>query len=457
MDVTTVSGGGTGDITAVNTPGGGGLQGGVTSGDANLGLVGCYSGQVLKSDGSLWSCAEDADAGVNEVVGGGGVTGSILWRTLTLGSTATPANTAGAIVARDGTGSFAAGSVGLAGNIDLPNTASASAGVLTKGGIPFLHNFGAGNTFVGSGAGNFSLTGWDNSAFGLEALHANISGEFNSAFGAWALHANTTGYWNSAFGFQALASNTTGSFNLAFGLNTLIANTTGSYNAAFGNNALYGLRTGESNVALGHGALMQLTAGYGNVAVGVSAGWSLEAGSNNIYIGSQGAPASEQNTIRIGSVTLATATYIGGISGQTSASGLAVYVASDGKLGTTTSSRRYKEEIADMDAESDVLSKLRPVSFYYRRELDETHLRQYGLVAEEVAEVAPDLVAYDEDGAPQAVRYHFVNAMLLNEVQKQRRRIEAQDAEIHELRAQGSRIRELEARLATLEAADRNR
>jgi hypothetical protein len=102
-----------------------------------------------------------------------------------------------------------------------------------------------------------------------------------------------------------------------------------------------------------------------------------------------------------------------------------------------------------MDAESDVLLKLRPVSFYYRKELDDAHLRQYGLVAEEVAEVAPDLVAHDEDGAPQAVRYHFVNAMLLNEVQKQRRRIEEQE---EQLRAQEAAIHELRASLARLEA-----
>ena len=133
--------------------------------------------------------------------------------------------------------------------------------------------------------------------------------------------------------------------------------------------------------------------------------------------------SSESDTIRVGQQQ--TSTYIAGISGATSAGGVAVYVDAEGKLGTVTSSRRYKQQIEDMDAESDVLMKLRPVSFYYRPELDETHTRQYGLVAEEVAEVVPDLVAYDKDGAPQTVRYHFVNAMLLNEVQKQRRQLES--------------------------------
>ena len=172
--------------------------------------------------------------------------------------------------------------------------------------------------------------------------------------------------------------------------------------------------------------------------------------------------SSESNTIRIGGTNQST-TYIAGISGQTSASGVAVFVNSSGQLGTTTSSRRYKEQIADMDAESDVLLKLRPVSFYYRPELDETHLRQYGLVAEEVAEVAPGLVAYDKDGTPQTVRYHFVNAMLLNEVQKQRRQLETQDMQLRtqadQLRAQGGQlgaqevqIRDLKEQLARLEA-----
>jgi len=158
--------------------------------------------------------------------------------------------------------------------------------------------------------------------------------------------------------------------------------------------------------------------------------------------------AGESNTARIG--TDLTAVFITGISGRTSASGVAVLVNANGLLGTTTSSRRFKHEIADMGAESDLLMKLRPVAFYYKPELDETQTRQYGLVAEEVARVAPQLVVYDQDGAPQTVRYHFVNAMLLNEVQKQRQLIEEQRAVVGE---QESRIQDLEVRLAKLEAA----
>jgi hypothetical protein len=440
--------GGSGDITAVNTPAGGGLQGGVTSGDANLALVTCGASQVLKWDGAAWACATDTDSGVTAVTDGGGITGSITARTLTLGSTATSANTPSAIVRRDasgnfsagtitanlngnatsatsfsgslagevtgtqaatvvsnavatntanrivrrdGSGNFAAGTITLGGNLALPNTISASTGMITLGGSPFLHNFGTQNTFVGASAGNTSTTGSQNTAAGVNALSNNTTGQHNSAFGYQALQANTDGIQNTAFGA---------------------------------------------------GALSGITAGLGNIAIGYSAGSSLTTGSYNIYIGTPGS-GDESNTIRIGSGSMQSATYISGIYATTSEGGVAVYVNASGKLGVMTSSRRYKEEIVDMSAESDVLMKLRPVSFYYRQELDETHLRQYGLVAEEVAEVAPGLVAYDKDGVPETVRYHFVNAMLLNEVQKQRRRLEAQQ----------SRIQDLEARLAKLEAA----
>ncbi len=386
---------------------------------------------------------------------------------LTVTSNATPANTASAIVSRDGNGNFGAGTIAVAGNLDLLDTSSDLVGVLTKGGSRFLHNFGVDNTFVGSGAGNTSLTGqsntgvgtgtlldnttgganaalgafalrlnttgFDNSAFGFAALGSNTTGYTNSAFGYIALASNATGFHNSAFGYQALSTNTTGFDNAAFGLSALESNTTGSYNSAFGMATLYSNATGSSNAAFGYDALGLLTSGDQNIALGSYAGANLTAGSRNIYIGNYGA-SSESNTIRIGSAQVAT--FIAGISGATSAGGVAVLVNSQGQLGTTTSSRRYKEGTTDLSEESDVLMKLRPVAFYYKPECDETHTRQYGLVAEEVAEVAPQLVVFDSAGAPQTVHYHFVNAMLLNEVQKQR-----------------SHIQDLEARLARLEAA----
>src|SRR5262249_7760938 len=143
---------------------------------------------------------------------------------------------------------------------------------------------------------------------------------------------------------------------------------------------------------------------------------------------------------RIGTNGIHTTAFLAGISGATSAAGVAVLVNSNGQLGTTTSSRRFKQEIADVGRESDILMKLRPVGFYYKPELDVSHTRQYGLVAEEVAQVAPGLVVFDQEGQPQTVRYHFVNAMLLNEVQKQQRLIEAQQRENKDEQQQINRL-----------------
>jgi hypothetical protein len=310
------------------------------------------------------------------------------------------------------------GNVSLTGNLGLPNTTSGTVGVISLGGAPFAHNFGpanAANTFIGVGAGNFSMTGVLDSAFGLGALSSI-----------------TNGFDNSAFGVDALLTNTTGANNSAFGVDALSSNTTGANNSAFGSSALDGL-----------------TSGNFNIAIGASAGTNLGGSeSNNIYIGNAGA-SSESNIIRIGNTDslngpVQTAAFIAGISGVNNV-GVAVTVNSSGQLGTTLSSRRFKDEIADMASDSDLLMKLRPVSFYYKPELDPTHTRQYGLVAEEVAQVSPQLVVFDKDGVPQTVRYHFVNAMLLNEVQKQQSTIARQQAEILDLAARLAKLEALAA------------
>jgi hypothetical protein len=309
-------------------------------------------------------------------------------------------------------------------------------------------DFGGGtNTFVGLNAGPASTGDLGNSAVGYSALRRITTGFSNSALGSWALFSNTEGYANGAFGVDALYQNTTGYFNSAFGQSALWNNTTGMRNSGFGAWALVGNSTGWGNSAFGDVALGNLQDGDLNIAIGQGAGLDLAIGSHNVYIGHGGA-ATESNTIRIGAGGTQTATYVAGIWGSTSASGVPVLVNVSGQLGTSSSSRRFKDEIRGMDEESDILMKLRPVAFYYKPEYDDTRTRQYGLVAEEVAELAPQLVVYDEGGEPQAVRYHFINAMLLNEVQKQRRRLEEQQ----------ETIQDLEARLATLEAApDRDR
>ncbi|MFZ3209997.1 MAG: tail fiber domain-containing protein, partial [Terriglobales bacterium] len=442
--------GGGGTITAVNTAAGSGLMGGAASGAANLSLINsCGSGQVLQWNGTAWACATvSSGAGVTSVMAGTGL----------IGSPSNPITSAGtltidpSVVPELGANNTFAG-INTFSSVALPNTTSASTGVITFGGTPFVHNYGTGNTFVGASAGNMTMdpvNAMQNTAVGNSALTANTTGVYNAAFGADALVSNTTGFRNSAFGDGALYSNTTGTRNSAFGLAAIEFNTTGIGNAGFGDGALYTLTTGNDNVAIGTFALDFLTTGNGNIALGYEAGNNLTAAeSNDIYIGHVGV-AGESNTIRIGDGVTQTAAFITGISGATSASGTAVFVNSNGQLGTVTSSRRFKHDIADMGAESDLLMKLRPVAFYYKPELDETQTRQYGLVAEEVAQVAPQLVVYDKDGVPQTVRYHFVNAMLLNAVQKQQRLLEEQRTTIGR---QESRIQDLEDRLGKLEAA----
>jgi hypothetical protein len=356
---------------------------------------------------------------------------------------------------------------------------------------------GAGNSAFGYLALNANTISFNNSAFGTQTLQVNTTGTLNSAFGAFALQNNTTGQFNSAFGWQSLQFNTTACCNTAFGSQSLQNNTTGSLNdalgggallgnitgsknsafgdfamgnnttgddnAAFGQNALSSSSTGVGNTALGTRALNALGSGNSNIAIGREAGSSLNTNeSNDIYIGNQGV-VGESNTLRVGSLGTQTKAFIAGVSGATLASGAAVFVNISGQLGVAPSSRRYKDDIADLAGESDLLMKLRPVSFYYKPELDPTHTRQYGLVAEEVAQVSPELVIFDKDGTPETVRYHFVNAMLLNEVQKQRQLLEEHnranekqqrlvEEQQNTIARQQAEIHDLAARLAKLEA-----
>jgi hypothetical protein len=288
-------------------------------------------------------------------------------------------------------------------------------------------------------------------ALGALALSDNTSGSLNVAAGRSALWHNTTGSDNVAVGASALRENTSGSFNLAASEAALLTNTTGSENVAIGHYALSNNTIGNRNIAIGREALLNsvsqinnvaigyralsAASGSNNIAIGTSAGSQLSTGSNNIIIGSNTA-SDESNTIRIGGGPQ-NDTYIAGIYGSTSSGGVAVYVDASGHLGTLTSSARFKQDIRDMGDRSEVLMKLRPVTFRYREGVsDEAQLLQYGLVAEEVEKVAPGLVMNDEHGDPYTVRYQFLAPMLLNEVQQQR-------AHIQELTARLERLEEL--------------
>jgi hypothetical protein len=325
-------------------------------------------------------------------------------------------------------------------------------------GALYSNTTGYSNTASGYFALNLNTTGFDNTAAGLQALLSNTSGYDNTASGYQALLFNTTGSWNTASGSYALRSNTTGNNNTASGVDALASNTTGDYNTASGYGALYST-TGNSNTASGYEALYGNTSGIQNTASGVHAlaanttgsnniaegyhaGYNLTTGSNNIDIGSPGV-AAESGVIRIGTITGTTSTqsaaYIAGIYGvKTATAGTAVFIDSEGQLGTVSSSIRYKEDVQLMADASERLLKLRPVKFRYKKaDASGEKPIQYGLIAEEVAEVYPELVVRDATtGRIDGVRYDELAPMLVNEMQQEHQKNAAQEAEIHDLKQQ---------------------
>ena len=296
--------------------------------------------------------------------------------------------------------------------------------------------------------GNFVLqslaTGKSNTALGSSALFSNTTGSQNTATGAGALDHNTSGFLNVAAGFDALFSNTTGFHNTAIGIGALFSNTTGNHNTANGDVALFSNATGNFNTVDGAHALISNATGSFNIAFGVAAGENL-TGNNNIDI-SNGGVAAESNTIRIGNEVAFTdregimhaahtRTFIAGITGTTAVGGAVVFVDSSGQLGTMTSSARFKDEIKPMEQSSEAVFALKPVSFRYKKELDPKGILQFGLVAEDVAKVTPDLIVRDKEGNPYTVRYDAVNAMVLNEFLKEHRKVERLEKQVEALTA----------------------
>jgi len=322
----------------------------------------------------------------------------------------------------------AIGSLALASNTANYNTAIGYAALASN-------TTGGGNTATGTSALDVNTTGSYNTAYGTEALGDNTSGFYNTASGYYALLHNTTGNANTANGYQALFADTSGSYNIAEGYGALYSNTTGYTNTASGVTALYENTSGSNNTAFGTNALFDNTIGSSNIAIGYAAGQNLTTGSNNIDIGNLGV-AAESGVIRIGTKGTQTATFIAGINGATASGGVTVFINSNGQLGTLTSSRRFKKDIHTMGQASDRLMQLRPVTFRYKQAAaDGTYPLQYGLIAEEVAKVYPDLVQYDKEGKPFTIYYHLLTPMLLNELQKEHRQNQAQKTEIDALRA----------------------
>ncbi len=280
-----------------------------------------------------------------------------------------------------------------------------------------------GNTAYGSGVLVNLTSGVWNSGFGFQALNHDTAGNINTATGVRALFSNTGGSNNTATGVYALYSNTTGWYNSATGAYALYGNTDGNYNMANGYQALQSNLIGDGNTANGAAALVSNTSGSNNTALGLLAGNNVTTAGNVICIGANVVGANVSNSC-----------FIGQIFGATSSGGTAVFVNSDGKLGTATSSRRFKEEIKPMERASETLFALKPVTFRYKKGIDPARTPQFGLVAEEVQKVNPDLVVRDKEGKPFSVRYDQVNAMLLNEFLKEHRKVERQEATIADLK-----------------------
>ena len=321
----------------------------------------------------------------------------------------------------------AVGAGTLALNTSDQNTATGAAALLSNSG-------GFQNTANGAFALLFNTTGSFNTAIGDSALYSNVNGLGNTATGVSALQSNTTGGFNTATGNGALLNNMTGSSNTATGTGALSANTVGEDNTAQGYQALFNNVDGSLNTAIGWQALQNNTSGSDNIALGVNAGIALTTGSHNIDIGDSGV-AGESGTIRIGNTTHATQAFVAGISGGTVPAGVAVIVDVNGHLGTNVSSARFKHEIKPMDKASEAILALRPVTFRYKKELDPNGIPQFGLVAEDVAKVNPDLVARDAKGELYTVRYEAVNAMLLNEFLKEHAAVQELKKEIAALKA----------------------
>jgi hypothetical protein len=273
---------------------------------------------------------------------------------------------------------------------------------------------GSFNTAIGAGA-LLANTVDENTATGARALLNNTTGNTNTADGAFALLSNTRGNSNTAIGDSALFSNTAGSGNTANGVNALYRNANGGSNTAIGVGALIANVTGNFNTANGASALLKNTSGTRNIALGASAGSNVTTAGNVICIGTAG-----QNVNN--------SCYIGQVFGALSPGGTAVFINSNGKLGTPQSSQRFKEDIKPMEQASEALFALKPVTFRYKKEIDATGISQFGLVAEEVEKVNPDLIVRDKDGKPYSVRYDQVNAMLLNEFLKEHRKVEELEA-----------------------------
>jgi hypothetical protein len=332
-----------------------------------------------------------------------------------------------------------AGNTGL-GWRSLFSNSSGSFNTGVGAGALVLNNADS-NTALGAAALLLNTTGTENTAIGTATLVHNDTAEQNTATGAFALSNHVSGNGNTAIGANALSSDTIGQVNTAIGSGALFMDNNGfngSFNTAVGASAL-AMNTSGDNTAVGNTALFDNTSGHDNTGIGISALANTTTGSNNIALGSFAGQAvtTSSNVICIGVQGSDTdnSCFIGSIFGQTTSSGSAVFIDANNKLGTMTSSKRFKEDIKPMDDLSKALFALKPVSFRYKKQFDPAGTSQLGLVAEDVEKVSPDLVVRDKEGKPYSVRYDQVNAMVLNEFLKEHKKVEAQQATIADLKS----------------------
>jgi trimeric autotransporter adhesin len=412
---------------AVSPPPDGGYPGGNTA-EGSSALLSCTTG-IYNSAIGIYSLLSVTTGSFNTGIGAGTLLANTADENTATGAGALLSNTTG--VENTANGAFAL----------FSNTEGSFNTAIGEGAL-LSNTTGTQNTVNGTAALGFNSTGNYNDAVGAFALFNNISGSGNNAFGNSALLENMIGVDNTAVGDLALLNNDsdgagTANFNTAVGSGALAANVDGGENTALGVNtlannkadfltavgvdALFANTTGSGNTAIGSGALAFNTTGGGNTALGLDAGSNVTTANNVICIGAPG------NDVE-------NSCFIGNIFGATSSNGLAVLINSNGRLGTMTSSARFKDEIKPMGNASEALFALKPVTFRYKKVIDPQGIPQLGLVAEEVEAVNPALVVRDKEGKPYSVRYDQVNAMLLNEFLKEHRKVEEHQAAITQLK-----------------------
>jgi len=424
---------------AVSPPPDGGYPGGNTAEGQNAltslttgfynNAVGIYA--LLSVTTGSFNTAEGAGALLANTANENTATGAGALLSNTTGDNNTANGTFGLFSNTEGFENTAVGDSALFSNTTGPVNTAIGAFAL------FNNTEGSANTAIGHSALLFNTTGFDNIAIGAGALLENIDGAQNTAIGDLALRNNTSGTDNTACGGFALSGNTTGDSNTATGLSALESNTEGNY-----------------NTANGFAALANNTTGINNTALGNAAGGNIFAADNVICIGAN-----------VAGVDVSDTCFIGNIRDVTTQNGdaIAVVIDSAGQLGTANSSRRFKKEIKAMDTASEAILALKPVTFDYKT--DKTGTQQFGLIAEEVAQVNPDLVARDKNGDIYTVRYDAVNAMLLNEFLKEHRKNEEQEKTIVELKCgmtalaatvkeQAAHIQKVSAQLAAASPSD---